>query len=196
MVDPAPVDLTAICGGPILEYGANYQCGVGAVSTAGPAQGSITYSLDQNVPVTALLDRGRAQFAIPLPAVGTHTVVIAFAQQGNYAAASARTERFIVVPAPVRVGLTASSRLAKVGASLAFEAAVSSNSGAGSPKATGVVAFKDGPTLLATVPVDANGRAGFSTTGLSAGSHTIIATYSDGTNYATGSDSVTVLVVR
>ncbi len=196
VVDPAPVDLNAFCGSPILEYGSNYRCIVEAFSHAGPAHGSITYSYDGGAAVAVLLNSGRAEFTIPQPAVGSHAMAINFAQQGNYAAASARTQRFAVLPAPVRVTLSASSRSVKAGASLTFNATVSSNSGAGAPNATGSVTFRDGFTPLATVPVDAHGQAAFSTSGLSSSMHTITATYANGANYGTGSDSVIVLITR
>ena len=196
VVDPAPVDLIALCGSPILEYGSSYHCVVSGISLAGLAQGSITYSYDNGVSVAVPLNQGRAEFAIAEPVVGSHSVGIAFAQQGNFAAASAPIQRFVVLPAPVRVTLTASSRSAKAGTTVVFNAAVSSSSGAGAPKATGSVEFRDGFTLLATVPVDVNGQAAFSTGGLSAGLHIITATYANGVNYGTGSSSVTILITK
>jgi predicted extracellular nuclease len=196
VVDPAPVDLDALCGSPILEYGASYHCIADARSHAGPAQGSITYSYDNGTSAAVPLNQGRAEFSISQPTVGSHIVSIGFAQQGNYAAASARIQRFVVLPASVRVALTASSRSAKVGATLTFNATVGSNSAAGAPSATGTITFRDGFTLLATVPVDANGQAVFSTSGLSAGVHMITATYANGANYGTDSSSVTVLISR
>jgi hypothetical protein len=94
------------------------------------------------------------------------------------------------------VALTPSSWYTKVGTSLTFQATVNSYSGAGAPKATGNVVFSDGSTSLSTVPVDGNGQASFSTSSLSAGSHTITASYSNGTNYGTGSGNVTITVAQ
>jgi len=42
------------------------------------------------------------------------------------------------------------------------------------------------------VPVSSNGGASYTTTALSAGSHTIRATYSGGANYSSGTASVTI----
>ncbi|HEX7529725.1 MAG TPA: Ig-like domain-containing protein, partial [Pyrinomonadaceae bacterium] len=47
--------------------------------------------------------------------------------------------------------------------------------------ATGSVTFKDGPTVLGTIQLDATGHASFSTSALSIGSHTITADFT-GTN--------------
>jgi hypothetical protein len=100
VVSPAPVALVALCGSPILEQGGNYQCVVGALSLAGAAQGSITYSYDNGAPVSVNLSHGAAEFSIASPAVGSHTVTISYAQQGNFAAATAPLQRFVVVEAP------------------------------------------------------------------------------------------------
>jgi hypothetical protein len=196
VVDPAPVDLRSACWNSFLDYGGNYKCLVIASSNAGPAQGSITYSYDSGAAVAVPLSYGKAEFTIDLPVVGSHTVAISYAQQGNFAAASARLQHFTVMPAPVRVTLTPSSWFAKTGANLTLRATVSSYTGAGNPKATGSISFSDGSALLATVPVDDQGQASASTSSLSAGLHTITATYANGINYASGSSKIAIIVVK
>jgi hypothetical protein len=62
--------------------------------------------------------------------------------------------------------------------------------------ANGAISFYDGATLLATIPVNANGQASAASASLSAGTHTINATYAGGTNYASGSASVTITVTQ
>jgi hypothetical protein len=79
--------------------------------------------------------------------------------------------------------------------SITFQVAVSSWS-AGPPNANGAVSFYDGGTLLSTVPVNASGQAGYTTSSLSAGTHTITAAYAGGTNYASGSESVTITLTH
>jgi len=195
-VDPVPVNLSAACWNASFNFGPNYQCTVSASSNAGSAKGVITYKYDGNAAIAVPINNGNAQFTIQKPSVGSHTVSITFAQQGNFAAASAPVQNFTVTPAPVSVALTPSSWYAKVGTNLTFEATVNSYSGAGAPKATGSVTFSDGPTPLVTVPVDSNGQASFSTSSLSAGSHTIAATYSGGENYGTGSGSATITLAQ
>jgi hypothetical protein len=120
-------------------------------------------------------------------------VLVQYAQQTNYAAATPRSETFTVTPAPVTLSLTPSSWYAKEGSSITFQAAVASWS-AGPPNATGSILFYDGPTLLATVAVNSSGQASYTTTGLSTGIHTITATYAGGTNYAAVSSSVTITI--
>jgi sugar lactone lactonase YvrE len=194
-VSPVPVTLSASCWNASFPYGANYQCTVNLSSNAGAAQGSITYTFDGASPVTVPLSNGNAQFTLTTPNVGTHTVVIAYAQQTNYAAAKSQTETFTVTPAPVNVSLTPSTWYTTVGTSITFQVAVSSWS-AGPPNATGSVSFYNGATLLSTVRVNASGQASYTTSSLPAGSQTITATYAGGTNYSSGSSSVTITIVR
>jgi polygalacturonase/sugar lactone lactonase YvrE len=194
-VSPVSVNMLVSCWNPTFPYGPNYQCAVNVSSIAGAAKGSITYTFDNDAPVAVPLSNGNAQFTLTKPLAGSHSVVIAYAQQTNYAAAPAQTENFTVSPAPVSVSLTPSKWWTKVGSSITFSASVGSWS-AGPPNNNGAVSFYDGSTLLATVPVNANGRASFTTTSLPAGSQTITATYAGGTNYDSGSASVMITLVQ
>ena len=57
---------------------------------------------------------------------------------------------------------------------------------------TGMVTFKEGSAMLATIPLDAGGQASFSTAGLTAGTHSITATYNGNLPLA-GSTSPTLI---
>ncbi|MGA2350388.1 MAG: Ig-like domain repeat protein [Terracidiphilus sp.] len=194
-VSPVPVTLSASCWNASFPYGANYQCTINVSSNAGAPVGSITYTYDSGPAITVPLSNGNAQFTLTEPIVGTHKVVVGYAQQTNYAAATPQTETFAVTPAPVNVSLTPSSWYAKVGTSITFQAAVASWS-AGPPNAIGVVSFYDGATLLSTVPVNASGQASCTTASLPAGTQTITATYSGGVNYASGSTSIVITLAQ
>jgi hypothetical protein len=100
-----------------------------------------------------------------------------------------------VTVAPVAVTLTPSTKSTTQGKTVTFTASVSSSS-AGAPNATGAVSFYLGTTLLQTVAVNSSGVAVYSTAALPVGSDAITATYSGGTNYGTGSASVTVTVAK
>lgn len=194
-VNPIPVTMSVSCWNASFAYGANYQCTINLSSGAGSPLGSITYTYDGGSPVSLPLSNGNAQFTITRPNAGSHTVVVAYSRQTNYAAAASQTETFTVTPAPVNVSLTPSSYYTTVGTSLTFQATVASWS-AGPPNSNGTVSFNDGGTLLTTVPINANGQASFTTTSLAAGTHTITAAYGAGTNYGTGSTSVTINLVN
>jgi hypothetical protein len=195
-VNPAPVTLGVACWNGSFPYGPNYNCGVYASSNAGPPSGVITYSYDGGSPVTVPLVWGVALFDIAKPVVGQHKVVVSYAAQTNFAAAAPLTESFTVNPAPVIVGFTPSTYYL-TGGTLTLSATIQSPS-AGVPKSTGSVTFSDGGSVLATVPVDANGRASFSVaaTALTNGKNNFTAAYSGGTNYGTGSTSIVVTVAH
>jgi len=194
-VAPVPVNMAPSCWLTNSGYGANYQCTVSLSSNAGSAQGVMTYSFDGTAPVSVLISNGTANFTLTRPAAGNHSVVIAYAQQTNYAAAGPITENFTVSSAAVNVALTPSSWYTSAAGGISFTATVNSSS-AGAPSSNGSVEFFDGSNLLATVPVNANGLASYSTKSLAAGSHTITATYSGGVNYASGSSSVTIALTQ
>ena len=193
-VNPVPVRLSASCWNANFPYGANYQCGVYTSSNAGPPLGVVTYQYDGAPPVSLSLQNGNAQFTLNRPQTGTHSVVIGYAAQTNYATANSITERFTVSPAPVVVQLIPSSWYV-TGGNLTLNATIQSWS-AGPPNQIGTVIFYDGRNLLATVPVSVTGTAAIAlpASSLTNGSHTIRAAYSGGQNYSAGSASATITV--
>jgi hypothetical protein len=194
-VAPVPVKMGVSCLNTLFAYGADYECTVNLSSGGGSPLGSIGYSFDGGSPEAVPLEYGNAQFSIAKPSVGTHTVTVSYAQQGNYAVAASQSKTSTVTAAPVEVLLAPSVWYATAGTSITFQAVVASWS-AGPPSSTGDVSFYDGSTLLAAVPVDASGRASYTTAGLSSGIHTITATYGGGTNYGTGSSHVSITIVK
>ena len=97
-VSPVPVNLSVSCWNASFPYGGNESCSVSASSNAGSALGAITYTFDNNAPVSVPLSNGTTQFTISTPATGSHTIVISYAQQGNFAASGPNTQMFTVNP--------------------------------------------------------------------------------------------------
>jgi hypothetical protein len=194
-VSPVPVNMSVSCWNSSFPYGGNYQSTVNISSNAGSAQGNITYSYDGGSQIAVPLSNGNAQFTIAEPAAGSHRVVIGYAQQTNYAAAASQTENFTVTPAPINISLTPSTWYTTAGTPVTFQVAITSWS-AGPPDDNGSVSFYNGSTLLATMPVNSTGQASYATASLPAGQDTITATYAGGTNYASGSSSVTITLTR
>src|SRR6266542_2809161 len=87
--------------------------------------------------------------------------------------------------------LASSANPSILGQSVTFTATVASASGSTTP--TGTVTFSDGATPLATVPLG-GGTASFTTSGLTAGEHTIGAAYSGGGAFAPSSANLTQTV--
>jgi hypothetical protein len=193
---PAPVVLALACWNTPYPYGANFQCVVNASSNAGAPLGSITYVYDGNAPAPLSLVSGAVNIILPKPPVGNHSLTVSYPAQTNYAAAGPKVQNFTVTPAPVVVQFTPSAWYV-TGGTLTLSASVQSSS-AGPPNATGSVTFKNGTNVIAVVPVNAAGKASTSVlvSSLPKGNDVITATYSGGTNYATGSTSITVQVAR
>jgi hypothetical protein len=89
-----------------------------------------------------------------------------------------------------QVTLTSSLNPSMSGQSVTFTAALSSSSGT----PTGSVQFLDGTTGLATQPVSGSGTSAYTTSTLSAGSHTITANFQPTGTFAAGSASLTQVV--
>ncbi|MGB6192012.1 MAG: Ig-like domain repeat protein, partial [Terracidiphilus sp.] len=189
---PVPVNLSIACWNTPYPYGANFYCNVNASSNAGEAKGVITYTYDGNAPVSMPLSGGSANIVLSKPPVGNHTVVISYPAQTNYAAAGPNTTNFVVTAAPVQIQFTPSTWYL-TGGTLTLTATVQSWS-AGPPNGTGQVTFTKGATVLGSAPVNAAGVASISipATTLPNGSNTLTATYGGGTNYGTGSTSITI----
>jgi hypothetical protein len=193
-VKPVPVQLSTSCWNANFPYGADYHCGIYTSSAAGAPQGVVTYRYDGGAAVTLPLVNGVANFVIPMPQTGTHTVVMGYAAQTNYAAANPSTVHFTVAKAPVILQLTPSTWYV-TGGNVTFSVAIQSWS-AGPPSQLGTVSFYNGNKLLATVPVTARGTAAttVAASSLGNGSRSISATYSGSPNYSSGTASVTITV--
>jgi uncharacterized protein (TIGR03118 family) len=191
-VSPAPSYLGASCGNSAFVYAGNYYCNVSVGSEVGNATGSITYIFDGGAPVTLPLSNGSVQFSLTAPHAGSHTVVIAYAQQGNFAASGPGTQSFTVAPATTQVSLSPSNYYPAVGSSLTLTASITSYSAA--PPASGTVTFYNNGTAIGSpVAVGAGGTASFTIPTLPAGNYSFNATFSGATNYsAAGSNYLTI----
>ncbi len=133
---------------------------------------------------------GQATLTTLALGVGSHSITASYGGDTNFtgSASSVLTQ---VVNAVVRAGsttsLTSSANPAQSGQPLTFTATVSGPSG--NPTVpTGSVNFLDGASTLGNVTLNSAGFATFSTSLLSAGSHSITAVYGGDSNF-TGSTS-------
>jgi Bacterial Ig-like domain (group 3) len=95
-VSPQPTTLQVSCQSAALLQGKDYRCSVYTQPIQAGNGTLMTYSYDGVSAGTRTLSNGAASFAISAPTVGTHTVVISYAAQGNFAAAAPVTETFKV----------------------------------------------------------------------------------------------------
>jgi hypothetical protein len=99
----------------------------------------------------------------------------------------------IAVFATTAVKLSVSSATPQAWQAVTFTATVGSSS-AGALVPTGTVTFLDGATVLGKITLDARGRATFTTTTLTAGSHSITAVYDSNGGLFNGSASAALTV--
>ncbi len=191
-VNPAPAYLSASCGNASFPFGYNYNCNVNVGSNAGSAAGTITYTFDGGAPVSLPLTNGSAQFSLVTPNAGPHTVVIAYAQQGNFAAAGPSTQNFTVAPALTQVQLTPSNYHPAAGRSFTLSASVTTYSD--SIPGSGTVTFFDNGAPIGTGTVNAQGRASLTIASLpAAGYHSYQAQFGGTSNFvASTSGHVTI----
>lgn len=135
-------------------------------------------------------------------ATGTHNIVAVYQGDSNFnPATSAAPQIFTVNKAITTITLRSSTSPSVFGQPVTFTATVTANApGAGTP--TGSVMILNGPPFLTnqggfdtgiTLALSGN-LATFTTASLAAGTHTITATYSGDTNYATSTIPMTLTV--
>jgi hypothetical protein len=163
-------------------------------SGTGTPTGTVTFNDGAAQLGTGTLNSsGSAIFSTSGLAVGSHSVTAVYSGDANFSS-SASAAVSVTVSAPAKTAtttsLTASATQLTTGQSVTFTASVAAQSGSGTP--TGSVIFLDGQSQIGTSPLSASSSS-FTSTSLSAGTHSITAAYSGDTNYA-GSTSAPVSI--
>ncbi|WP_161570822.1 Ig-like domain repeat protein [Granulicella sibirica] len=143
------------------------------VGTNGAAvTGTVTFTDGTAVLGSGTVANGSVSISISSLVEGTHLIVASYSGDAtNVASASAMLSQ-VVMAAGTTVTLSSNVNPSVTGSAVIFSAAVSSKG----ENATGSVTFMDGSTTLGTGKVT-NGVATFSTSGLTAGQHAIVARY-------------------
>jgi hypothetical protein len=141
-------------------------------STAGTPGGTVTFYDGVTALGSGTLSGGLAHFTTVKLGGGAHTISATYGGSPKYLTSSASlTQQVNVAPSTTKV--VSSKNPIAYGQSVTFTGTVTS--GAGTPTHGGMT-FKDGTKVLANVEV-ANGVASYTTTALSAGTHSITASY-------------------
>jgi autotransporter-associated beta strand protein len=151
--------------------------------TGGTPTGSVTFfSLDGSLtPTTVTLTAGKATFVISGFGVGAHTVSAKYNGDSVFAAntGASPTATLTVSKASTTVTVTSSAPTTTSGTPVTFTAAVAAVApGGGTP--TGQVQFKIDNVLQATLATIVNGKATFTVSNLTVGTHTVSAMYIGG----------------
>ncbi len=148
-------------------------------SGAGTPTGMVTFQDGATVIGQVPLDsNGVASIAKSNLAPGSHSIVATYASDTQFASSIGSVAH--VVQNGTATTVSSSLNPSNFGQAVMFTATVTPTNAAPGT-ATGSVTFKDGPTVLGTIQLDATGHASFSTSVLSIGSHTITADFT-GTN--------------
>jgi hypothetical protein len=157
---------------------------------AQPPTGSVTF-LDsgQNIG-TATLVNGVASFTTSTLAVGSHSIQVSYS--GNYQSQTSNSITVTIQGAASTTQLAVSPNPANYGSPVAIAFTVT-----GPAVATGTIRLLDGPAAIATLPLDATGKASTTLNTLSPGVHPLSGVYSgDTTHTAATSNTVSLSVVN
>lgn len=140
----------------------------------------------------ALDASGTATLTTSALSAGTHPIVADYSGAPAFTASTSNALSQVVDLAPTSTVITSSLNPSNVGQTVTFTATVSASGG---PVATGNVAFADGGTTLAAgVALDASGTATFTTSALTAGAHSITASFAETAVYAASSATLDQVV--
>ncbi len=142
---------------------------------------------------TAALDSsGSASLTINSLTVGLHSISAVYSGSTNYLSSRSGTVSQTVNRNSVSLTLTSATNPSTFGQAVVFtvKAAPAPPGGAtGTAIPGGTVSFSDGTSVLGSATLDSNGVATFTTSALTAGSHTITANYGGDANFSKGSSS-------
>ena len=182
--------------GTVVKQGASLTITIKVSSFSGTPPGSVTLydsgGSGTYTPIATLpLDTtGTAVYTTNKLTLGFHDFQAVYSGSPAYAPSNSLIEQVVVIATPTTtLGLTGTPNPATLGQNVTFTATVSVTGNGAAP--TGVVAFLDsGGSALVVVPLNAAEVAVFQTSSLIVGTHTIQASYSGDSNYA--SQSVTI----
>ena len=157
---------------------------------AGTPTGPVTFREGATALGTASVFFGAYTVTLPSLAVGDHQIVVSYAGDGRYGAASATFVQS-VARAAATMTLTTSASSARVGAGVSFAAVVT---GAAGVAPAGTVTFRDGSVLLGTATWWFGSYA-LTVGSLGVGTHTITATFSGDSDFLGATATVNQTII-
>jgi hypothetical protein len=153
----------------------------------GTPPGTVTFREGETVLATVPLSNGTAKYALKSAPPGIHPITAIYSGGGNHGASEAAIEQTITKAATELV-LASSKNPAPKGSSGSLRATLKTLApGGGTP--VGNVVFREGETVLATVPLAGN-VATYPLKSLSVGTHEITASYGGSSSYEASEGSL------
>jgi hypothetical protein len=147
-----------------------------AIVTGSNPTGTVTFKDGATTLATVTLNGGQAAFTSSTLSVGTHPITATYNGDATNATSTSAPFNQVVGQGATTTALQSSQNPSAIGQAVTFTATVTPSN------PTGSVTFKDGANSLATVPLNGSGQATFTTSALSAGTHSISATYNGDAN--------------
>jgi hypothetical protein len=159
---------------------------------AGTPSGTVTFREGEAVLATVPLSGATAKYAIKSLPPGEHVITATYNGDANYEAAGGEPITQTITRATTELTLTSGKNPAPKGSTGTLKAAVKALApGGGTP--TGTVTFREGETVLATVPLTSSSVT-YPLKSLSVGTHEITAIYSGSANYEASGDSISQVI--
>jgi hypothetical protein len=154
---------------------------------SGTPTGSVTFYDGATALATMNLSDATATYTTSSLSVGAHAITAVYSGDGNFETSTSAAVNQGVNQDKTATALSSSANTAAHGQTVTFTATVTADApGSGTP--TGTVTFKDGSTVLATMPVG-GGTASYSISTLALGTHSITAVYSGDSNFTARTSS-------
>lgn len=182
---PSTVALTTSAPGS-TEFGVAVPLTAVVTSTSGTPTGPVTFKDGSAVIGSVNLDgAGTATLSTLTLAVGSHSITATYGGDATHGNAVSSPISHTVTKAASKIVLITSNTPAPVGFNVTFTATVSAVTPILGFAPTGSITFSEGATTLGSGSLNASGIATFSTSTLSAGSHTITATFAGDAQFDT-----------
>lgn len=161
---------------------------------AGTPAGTVTFLEGETVLATVQMAGGAASLQLKSLAPGTHKVTAAYSGDQNDYGSEGGPFVQTIVKASTQLNLTSTLNPAPYGSSGTLKASIESVApGGGVP--TGTVTFREGETVLATVPLTGT-VAKLALKGMEPGEHAITAVYNGSADYEASEDALTQTIVK
>jgi hypothetical protein len=187
--DPTTETLKASVSTAVVGQNVTFTATVSANSPgSGTPTGSVTFFDGSTSLGQVTLSSGKATLTTSNLPVGSDPITVSYNSDGHYQAGGSAPLTETINQAATKTVVASSDHTTVFGQSVTFTATVSvRNPGTGTP--TGMVTFKDGSSVLGTMPLNGAGQATYSTSALLAGSHSITAVYGSDSNFATSTST-------
>jgi len=157
---------------------------------SGTPTGTVIFSIDGASQTAVALSGGVATLTTNALSVGPHTIGASYNGDSMFSGSTAGSIGQAVDQATTQTAVSSSANPSIFLKSVTFTATVSASAPGGGIPDGSIQWYIDGTTASGPVSLDGSGQAKLTTSSLSSGSHTILASYSGSTNYADSVASV------